>query len=335
MNDEENINIILPPNFPRKKKFVIPFIKRIRKNKDEISVFISICTLIISIIVMLFTYFQNKNNLEQSKEALRQANKQLKNQEDQIQISRDDRKQDSSSQEKTFKYQDSITRRRDSINLFYLDFQAISFQKQISQQIENSKSESNRWQRLNSPSITINKCEVVIWKTLSGSNFENMNWGFPPLLYYNSVENKTLIPFRYVLHDSLTNEVIKEALPVFTKDEVDQELKRIKYSGSVKVFYVFTLRFAFENKGKTDANDVFTKIYLKENNNLTNPFELKLKRLEGSGIYFLNCDYPQLETGTPQNLSFKVYCEYKDQDGQKYLNQFDITWDAQTNQWLY
>jgi hypothetical protein len=205
--------------------------------------------------------------------------------------------------------------------------------------IANQREENHRWDKLNSANIVIKEARMTKWKELTKDEAMKTDWGYEASIYSSGETSDVVqIPYHLVARDLTTKEKVIGVNPVFTIQDVREELIRVGYKNKVFITRLFRPRFVFENIGKTDATDLLIEIDAKlPNEDWKNAFKANtLITLAASQTCTVTFDI-ELPIGTelPEALSFKVHLTFKDIHKEVIKRETKAKWTSSDNYWSY
>jgi len=205
--------------------------------------------------------------------------------------------------------------------------------------LANQWEQNRRWDSLNRANIVLKEAKMFRWKELTKDEATKTNWGYDPLIYsLGESYNIFQIPYRLVARDSTTRERVARVNPVFTLQEMNDELGRIGYNGEVFITRLFRPIFILENTGKTDAIDLSIEILSKTaNEEWHSAFKsntlIKLAGSQSSLVSF-DVEFP-IQAQLPPALNFRVELSYKDIHDNLIKTEIKVKWTSNDNFWSY
>lgn len=221
------------------------------------------------------------------------------------------------------------------ISLFALLIAAVSLIWTFSNQWEQNR----KWDKLNEGNPEIREIRLLNRLELTKEEAMNREWGYKPLVYEKGeASNLVVVPYCLTLRDATSNIPVPNINPVYTISEVEQELKRIGFSGKVRIFKLFKPTFRIENMGKTELKKLSITIDAKLPEQewtrvFTSNSEINLNGSQISTVYF-GFELP-IEALLPEQIGFKVhfkYLNYKNNETEKIIG---AKWTNEDNFWSY
>jgi len=205
--------------------------------------------------------------------------------------------------------------------------------------LANQSKQNRRWNKLNEGNPEIAEIRLLNWKELTKEEAMSIQWGYDPHIYgKGEASDKFVIPYRLTLRDANTNELISNINPVFTFQEVEQELKRVGFKGKVKISKLFKPIFVIENMGKTEVRSLTIIIDAKLpeqewNRAFTSNTPINLTGSQKSTVHF-SFELP-VETILPEQISFKIHFKYLDYNNKETEKIIGAKWTTNDNFWSY
>jgi hypothetical protein len=203
----------------------------------------------------------------------------------------------------------------------------------------NQREQNRKWDKLNEGNPEIREVKLLNWKEISKEEAMSIPWGYDPTIYgKGEATDKFVVPYCLTLRDENTNELIPNTNPVFTIHEVEQELKRIGFTGKVKIYKQFKPKFEIENMGKTEVRELSIFIDAKLPNQewsraFTSNTKINLTGSQKSTVFF-SFELP-VAISLPEQISFKVHFNFLDYKNQKVEKVIGAKWTSNDNFWSY
>lgn len=205
--------------------------------------------------------------------------------------------------------------------------------------ILNRKQQNFKWEKLNEGNPVINEIRFKNWKELSQEEAHNTNWGYKPTIYSKGESSdRFVLPYRLVLYSQATNDLIPNINPVFTIEEVQNELNRLNINEDIKVSRLFTILIQFENNGKTEIRNFSIQINAQiEDELFKNVFSSNAKiNLTNNQKTQISIDFnTPIDSNLPQEIGLEIllsYMNYKNKTSQKKIK---ALWTSKDNYWSY
>lgn len=205
--------------------------------------------------------------------------------------------------------------------------------------ISNQYEQNRRWDKLNAANPIVSDIKMLRWKKLSKDQAFKMSWGYKPTIFGSGdLDDMYILPYRLVVRESLTNELISSINSCYTIEEVEAELTRIKFKGKVNVLREFTIKIELLNKGKTDVNDLGIQVDAKIDEEdwqsaFTSNAVIALSTEQNSTIHF-KIEFP-VQLSLPNVISLKIHMLYKDVHSNSLSKVVNAKWTSVDNFWSY
>ncbi len=203
----------------------------------------------------------------------------------------------------------------------------------------NQWEQNRRWDKLNAANIILKDAKLIKWKRISKAEAMTTNWGYEPLIFGSGeLDEQYILPYKLVVRDANSQNLISTINSCFTIDDVKSELERVGYKGEVNVFKNFKVKFEIENRGKTDANELDLKVKAKYGNLVwqdafTANAKISLSSDQISAILF-DFDFP-VNTKLPDEIYFKIFTNFKDIHNNSMDKEINAKWTSNDNFWSY
>ncbi|MHA8061409.1 hypothetical protein PQG22_09050 [Aquirufa beregesia] len=205
--------------------------------------------------------------------------------------------------------------------------------------LANQSEQNRRWEKLNAANPEIKEIKMVSFKEVGKDEAMSTTWGYKPEIYAKGeASNVFFLPFYLSLHDSITNEVLKNANPVFTIGEVETEVKRIGHPNKVFVFKHFRPKFIIENMGNTSADNLAIRVDAKKSENEWQQVFNSTSKITLAGgqqsTFFIDFELPA-EIEVPKQFNFRLSLEWINIHGKIESKIINTKWTSDDNFWSY
>lgn len=204
----------------------------------------------------------------------------------------------------------------------------------------NQKAQNRRWDKLNEGFPEISEIRFINWLEITKEQAFNTQWGYDPHIYATGeASNIFVLPYYLKLRKTDNNEDIQRSNPVFTIEEVRNELKRIDYRGKFSIYKLFRPKFEVENAGKTEINLKSINIDAKHANSdewrraFTSNTEITLAGNQKTTVHF-DWEVP-LNSTLPDQITYKIYFKYVNHNGKTIEKTVGVKWTSKDNYWSY
>jgi hypothetical protein len=203
----------------------------------------------------------------------------------------------------------------------------------------NQWSQNRRWHNLNTGNPEIREIRLLNWKELSKEEASTTVWGYDPIIYLKGeASNKCILPYYLSLLDVATNSQIPNTNPVFTLEEIENELNRVGFTGEFLVCRFFKPLFEIENMGKTEVKDLSIDVDAKISDNdwvriFSSNVKINLTSSQKSNVTF-SFNIP-IEIIIPKQIVYKVHFSYLNYKCKIIKKVIVVKWTSDDNFWSY
>ena len=221
------------------------------------------------------------------------------------------------------------------LSLLALGVSFLSFIWMLANQWEQNK----RWDSLNVAAVEFKEAKFKVYRELTKKEATSINWGYSPLIY-NSPDNweKYQIPYFLQIRNQVDASLIPNANPVFTINEVEEEIKRLQIKSPILIYRSFQLVFFFENQGKTDAIECNFDIYMKPDDqpwhrsfHSNTPVRIPPGKDINTSFEFAL----PLQSNMYKHIDFNIKLNFKDFHGNIHTRDLVTSWESDRNSWFY
>lgn len=170
--------------------------------------------------------------------------------------------------------------------------------------------QDKKWHQLNKPNPYLKEISFVKFKKLTKSEAMLINWGYQnPSIYADGETTDYFYMPNYLgVFDLTTNQKILGINPVFTIDEINEELIRREVLGDFFIQRCFKLKILLENRGKLPVIDLSIEVESRLPNKdwefiFQNDLLIRLEELQNSTLsleFALPLDY------FPEQIDFRI-----------------------------
>lgn len=205
--------------------------------------------------------------------------------------------------------------------------------------LANQWEQNRRWDVLNIAAIELKEAKFHVYRELSKKEATSTNWGYSPLIY-SSPDNwdKYHILYFLQLRNSTDASLIPNANPVFTINEVEEEIKRLQIKSPVVLYRSFRPIFFFDNHGRTDATECNIEIYMKPDDepwhrSFASNTPVRIPPDKSINVSF-EFAIP-LQSKIYKRIDYKVHIDFKDLQGNPHTRDLIASWESEHNYWFY
>lgn len=165
------------------------------------------------------------------------------------------------------------------------------------------------------------------------------NWGYDPLIFGAGEFNEMyILPYKLTVRNAESNELITTINACYTIDEIKKELERVACKGNVHIYKNFKAKLEFENRGKTDANNLDIKIKAKHDNlEWQDAFTTNTKIILAADqitTTMFEFDFP-INSKLPEELHFKILLNFDNIHDNNIDKEINAKWTSNDNFWSY
>lgn len=205
--------------------------------------------------------------------------------------------------------------------------------------LSNQWEQNRRWELLNNPNPELKEARLINFKEISYDEAQKTIWGYDPLIFAKGEAIGTYVLPYYLVPRDYSGSIIEGVNPIFTIQEVDNELKRIGYKEhKINLAKLFRPKFVFENMGKTEVRKLSIKIDVKEQNQewknaFTSNAIINLAGGQSTTAHF-DFEIPLL-VKLPDQFIFLVQLKYFDINNKEINKEIAVKWTTKDNFWSY
>jgi len=170
--------------------------------------------------------------------------------------------------------------------------------------------QDKKWHQLNKPNPYLKEISFVKFKKITKSEAMSINWGYlnPSIYADGEATDYFYLPNYLGVFDLTTNQKILGINPVFTIDEINEELIRKEAQGDFFIQRCFKLKVLLENRGKLPVIDLSIEIETRlPNQNWEFVFRNdSLIRLEESQNSTLSLEFSLPLDNIPEQIDFRI-----------------------------
>jgi hypothetical protein len=170
--------------------------------------------------------------------------------------------------------------------------------------------QDKKWHQLNKPNPFLKEISFVKFKKITKSEAMSINWGYqnPSIYADGEATDYFYIPNYLGVFDLTTNQKILGVNPVFTIDEINDELIRKEAHGDFFIQRCFKLKVLLENRGKLPVIDLSIEIETRlPNHEWEFVFQNdSLIRLEESQNSTISLDFYLPLDNIPEQIDFRI-----------------------------